>query len=117
MRWSAQVGLAGAGLAAAVVVPALLWGGGEAAVAALVGAAIALAAQAGAVLLLRPAMRARTSVFMSRWALGMAVRGASFLALAVLLFALKDRLPVIWMAAGYIVVLVPLLFVETRFLR
>ena len=47
----------------------------------------------------------------------MAVRGASFLVVALLLFLVKDRLPVIWMAAGYLVVLVPLLFVETRFLK
>jgi hypothetical protein len=47
----------------------------------------------------------------------MAVRGASFLVVALLLIVLKDRLPVIWIAAGYLVVLMPLLFVETRFLK
>jgi hypothetical protein len=30
---------------------------------------------------------------------------------------LKDRMPALWMAAGYLVVLLPLLFTETRFLR
>ncbi|MEK7668079.1 MAG: hypothetical protein AAB409_05475 [Gemmatimonadota bacterium] len=117
MRWSARVGLSGAALAAAVVVPAALWRGPEAALAGIVGAAVALSAQAGAVLLLRPGMGAGTPEFVSRWALGMAVRGASFLVVALLLFLVKDRLPVIWMAAGYLVVLVPLLFVETRFLK
>lgn len=116
MKWSERVGLSGAALAAAVVLPALVWRGRGAALAGLVGAVIALSAQVGALLLLRPAMRAGTTAFMSRWALGMVVRGASFLVVAVLLVALKDRLPVIWMAAGYLVVLVPLLFVETRFL-
>lgn len=117
MRWSARVVLSGAALAAPVVVPAALWRGPEAALAGIVGAAIALSAQAGAVLLLRPGMTAGTPQFVSRWALGMAVRGASFLVVALLLFVVKDRLPVIWMAAGYLVVLLPLLFVETRFLR
>lgn len=117
MTWWARVGLAGAALAAAVVLPALVWRGREAALAGLLGAGIALGAQAGAVALLRPVMRSGTTAFMSRWALGMAVRGASFLVVAVLLMMLKDRLPVIWMAAGYLVVLVPLLFVETSFLK
>jgi len=47
----------------------------------------------------------------------MAVRGVSTLALAALLVMFRDRLPVLWMAAGYLGVLLPLLFVETRFLR
>ena len=38
-------------------------------------------------------------------------------ALAALLVMFRDRLPVLWMAAGYLGVLLPLLFVETRFLR
>lgn len=117
MRWPARVGLMGAALAAAVVVPGALWRGPEAAVSGLLGAAVALAAQAGAVALLRPGLVAGTPEFVSRWALGIAVRGASFLVVALLLIALKDRLPVIWIAAGYLVVLMPLLFVETRFLR
>jgi len=117
VRWPARVGLMGAALAAAVVVPGALWRGPEAAVAGLLGAAVALAAQAGAVALLRPGLAAGTPEFVSRWALGMAVRGASFLVVALLLIVLKDRLPVIWIAAGYLVVLMPLLFVETRFLR
>jgi hypothetical protein len=117
VKWPARVGLMGAALAAAVVVPGALWRGPEAAVAGLLGAAVALAAQAGAVALLRPGLAAGTPEFVRRWALGMAVRGASFLVVAILLIVLKDRLPVIWIAAGYLVVLMPLLFVETRFLR
>ncbi len=117
MRWPARVGLMGAALAAAGGVPGARWRGPEAAVSGLAGAAVALAAQASAVALLRPVMGAGTPEFVSRWALGMAVRGASFLVVALLLIVLKDRLPVIWIAAGYLVVLVPLLFVENRFLR
>jgi dipeptide/tripeptide permease len=117
VKWLARVGLMGAALAAAVVVTGALWRGPEAALAGLLGAAVALAAQAGAVALLRPAMGDRTPEFVSRWALGMAVRGASFLVVALLLIVLKDRLPVFWIAAGYLVVLMPLLFVETRFLK
>ncbi len=83
----------------------------------MVWAAVALAAQLTAVALLRPAMGARTAAFMRRWVVGMAVRGGSVLVLAGLLVALRGWLPAGWMAAGYLGVLLPLLFVETRFLR
>ena len=111
--------LAGSGVALALGIAALALaaGGRGAAAAALSGAALAGLAQVVAVVLLRPAMGAPAPVFMQRWLSGMAVRGASALVLAALVVVLRDRLPVLWMAAGYLGVLLPLLFVETRFLR
>ena len=111
--------LAGSGLALGACLSALglaaagRWAGG----AALAGAALAGLAQGAAVLLLRPAMGAPTAVFVRRWLSGMAVRGASAVALVVAMAVFRDRLPAPWMAAGYFGVLLPLLFVETRFLR
>lgn len=117
MRGLRGVLLAGAGLTLAVAAAGLAVGGIRAVGAGVVGGVVALAAQAAAVTLLRPAMGARTPEFVRRWVLGMALRGASALLLVVLVVVLKDRLPALWMAAGYLVVLLPLLFMETRFLR
>ena len=107
----------GTALALALTGLALVVGGGGAGAATLAGAVLAGLAQVVAVLVLRPAMGAPTPVFMQRWVSGMAVRGASALVLALLLVVFRDRLPVLWMAVGYLGVLLPLLFVETRFLR
>jgi hypothetical protein len=91
--------------------------GGDAAFASVCGSWLALLAQVAAVGLLRPAMGARTPAFMRRWGAGMAVRGASLLMLAGQMVLLHAAFPVLWMAVGYLGVLLPLLFLETRFLR
>lgn len=111
--------LAGSGLvlAAGLAALGLAMAGVRAGGAALAGAVLAGLAQGAAVLLLRPAMGAPTDVFVRRWLSGMAVRGASAVALVLAIAVLRDRVPVPWMAAGYFGVLLPLLFVETRFLR
>ena len=51
----------------------------------------------------------------SSW-LGMAVRFASFLVLAALMFVLRESLPIAYLAVGYLCTLLVLLFAETRFL-
>jgi hypothetical protein len=85
--------------------------------AAGIGGVTALAAQVGAVALLRPAMRSPQRVFLVRWLGGMLVRA---LALAgVLTFAATHRAAVSPLPAslGFLGVLLPLLFLEIRFLR
>jgi hypothetical protein len=85
--------------------------------AAGIGGAAALASQLAAVALLRPAMRAPQALFMSRWLSGMGMRA---LALGlVLAFAATHRaaLAPLPAALGFLGVLLPLLFLETRFLR
>ena len=85
--------------------------------AASIGGLAALGAQVGAVALLRPAMRAPQSIFMARWLSGMGLRA---LALgSVLAFAATHRTALGPLAAslGFLAVLLPLLFLETRFLR
>ena len=102
-----------AGLGAVLVAAAALIGGR----AAGVGGAVALGAQLGAVALLRPAMRAAQPVFMARWLGGMGVRALALglvLAIAATHRAALGPLPA---SLGFLSVLLPLLFMETRFLR
>jgi hypothetical protein len=107
----AWVSLAGLGVALVAIAAAL--GGRPAAI----GGGVALGAQVWAVALLRPKMGAPTPEFMGRWLGGMAIR---FLALgAVIVWSATHRaaLPPLEAAGGFLGVLLPLLFLETRFLR
>jgi hypothetical protein len=82
-----------------------------------IGGGVAVIAQVWAVALLRPKMGAPTPEFMGRWLGGMAIR---FLGAAlVLTVAITDRvsLPPLPAVLGYLGVLLPLLFLETRFLK
>jgi hypothetical protein len=117
VSWVARLVAAGLALAAVLAAVAGASRGADALFASACGSVIALVAQVAAVGLLRPAMGARTPAFMGRWAAGMAVRGASFVTLALMLVLLRGSLPVLWIAVGYVGVLLPLLFVETRFLK
>ena len=117
MNWSARLVLPGLALAALIAGASALARGGDAAVAAACGSLLALAAQVAAVALLRPAMGARTPEFVQRWAAGLAVRGASLLLLVALMLLARRMYPILWMAAGYLGVMLPLLFTETRFLK
>jgi len=66
---------------------------------------------------LRPGMKAPGMEFVKRWTGGIAARGLSFVVIAVLIVALKNTLPPIWLAAGYLVEMLTLLFAETAFLK
>ena len=107
----------GAALTAVAAGAGALLGGAFAALGGAVGGVVAVAAQAWAVALLRPAMGAKTPEFVRRWGLGMVVRSVGAGLVIVLAVVLRGRVPALWPAAGYLVVLLPLLFTETRFLR
>jgi len=100
-------------LGAGLVLGAALIGGR----AASIGGIVAVVAQTWAVLLLRPVMRAPNPQFMARWLGGMGIRflGAG----VVLIVAITNRalLPLLPAVLGYLGVLLPLLFLETRFLK
>ena len=100
----------------AIAIAAFMFDGPNALIAALIGTGLALGAQIIAVAALRPAMGGTQAQFQQKWVIGMAVRFASFIALAVLMIVLKDRLPIAWMASGYLSLLLVLLYAETRFL-
>jgi len=95
-----------AGLGIGLVVVAALLGGKPAAI----GGGVAGVAQLWAVVLLRPKMRAPSPEFMARWLGGMAIR---LLGVGVVLIVSRT-VPAL---LGYVGVLLPLLFLETRFLR
>jgi len=85
--------------------------------AALVGGGIATGGQVAAVALLRPGMKAQTPEFVRRWASGIAIRGACTLVVVGLAVATRAVLPPLWMAVGFLAVLLTLLYAETRFLE
>lgn len=95
-----------AALGAGLVVAATLLGGKPAAI----GGGVAVIAQLWAVALLRPKMRAPNPEFMARWLGGMGIR---LLGVGVVLIVSRT-VPAL---LGYVGVLLPLLFLETRFLR
>jgi hypothetical protein len=85
--------------------------------AAVIGGAVALGAQVAAVALLRPAMRAPTPRFMARWLGGMAVRAVALAVLLAVSVVRRDDLPPLPASLGFLAVLLPLLFLETKFLK
>jgi len=85
--------------------------------AAGIGGGIALAAQTWAVALLGPAMHAPTPQFMAKWLGGMAVRVLALGALLTWAATHPHSLPVLPASLGFLGVLLPLLFLETRFLK
>ncbi len=104
-----RVAAVGAGL---VVVAGLL-GGWPAAL----GGGVALVAQLAAVAMLRPAMAAPQPQFMARWLGGMGVRALALGALLAVVATHRATLPPLPTSLGFLGVLLPLLVLETRFLR
>ena len=82
-----------------------------------IGGVVALVAQLWAVALLRPKMGAPTPEFMGRWLGGMAIRVLSLGALIVWAVTHRASLSPLPAGLGYVGVLLPLLFLETRFLK
>jgi hypothetical protein len=101
------------GLGAGLVFVAA-WVGGRA---AGIGGIAAVGAQTWAVLLLRPAMRAPNPQFMARWLGGMGIRLLGAGVLLIVAVTHDAVLPLLPAALGYLGVLLPLLFLETRFLK
>ena len=109
MRPYLVLGLLGAVLDVVVTV----FGGKPAAI----GGAAAIVAQFGAVALLRPAMGAPQPAFMARWLGGMGVRALVLGAVMAVAATHRAALPPLPVSLGFLGVLLPLLFLETRFLR
>jgi hypothetical protein len=82
-----------------------------------IGGGVALGAQFWAVALLRPKIGAPTPEFMGRWLGGMAIRFLSLAALLAWSATHRAALPPLATAGGFLGVLLPLLFLETRFLK
>ena len=96
-----------------LVIAAVLLGGRGAGV----GGGCAVVAQLAAVALLRPAMDAPQQVFMARWFAGMGVRALVLGAVLAVAATHRTAFPLLETTLGYVGVLLPLLFLETRFLK
>lgn len=107
----------GLGLTSAVTVALWLGFGRAAIVPGLVFGGLATGIQVVAVAVVRPVMGAEFQKFMKRWAVGMALRIGGVVLFAAAVIADRTLFPPIPSAIGYLGVLVPLLFTETRFLR
>ena len=84
---------------------------------AMIGGSVAVLAQLWAVTLLRPKMRAPNPEFMARWLGGMAIRFLALVAVAAWTITRPASIPPVPALLSYLGVLLPLLFLETRFLR
>ena len=107
------------GLLLTIVVGALIWviWDRAAAAAGMLFALLAVGIQIAAVRVLRPAMQAPLKKLAVPWLVGTALRlgGAAMWAIAVLVD--RTTFPPLATAVGYLGVVVPLLFMETRFLK
>ena len=103
--------LVAVGLGLTVVVT--LFGGWSAGV----GGVVAVAAQTGAVLLIRPVIGAPNKTFVPRWLAGMGLRAALVIGLVVYAALHRSQLAPLAAALGCLGVLLPLLFTENRFLK
>ncbi len=117
MNWLNK--LVGVATAVEIVVAAagLYMAGFPGLIGALIGSTVAVGAQLTAVVMLRPGMTAPGPEFMKRWTGGIALRAGSFVVMAVLIIALRNVLPPLWLAAGYLAQMLTLLFAETVFLK
>jgi len=84
---------------------------------AALGGGVALVAQLAAVAMLRPAMTAPQPQFMARWLGGMGVRALALGALLAVVATHRATLPPLPTSLGFLGVLLPLLFTETRVLK
>ena len=82
-----------------------------------VGGVVAISAQTGAVLLIRPVIGAPNKTFVPRWLAGMALRATLVIGLVVYATLHRSTLAPLPAALGCLGVLLPLLFTENRFLQ
>jgi hypothetical protein len=102
--------LLGVGL---ILIAGAAWVGGRG---GLIGGGVALAAQLAAVGLLRPGMDAPQPAFLARWFAGMGIRVLALGGMVAVAATHRDALPLVATTLGFLGVLLPLLFLEIRFL-
>lgn len=107
------------GLVTLLVVSALayaLWGA-QAAFAAGIFGALAVAIQLTALALVEPVKQGPIKPLIKRWGLGMGLRALGVVAIAVAVGLDRIHFPPLATAMGFLGVLLPLLFFEVRLLR
>jgi hypothetical protein len=108
-----------AGLLLAAIVSGIayrLWGE-QAAIAAASFGGLAIVIQLGALALMGPVRGASFQRFLTRWGAGMGLRMLGVVAIALAAGLDPKHFPPLAVAAGFLGVLVPLLFLEVRLLR
>jgi len=93
-----------------------IWGS-QAAVAAAIFAALALAIQIAVIALLRPVRGLPFKRFLTRWGAGMGLRFLGVVAIALAAGLDPRHFPPLAVATGFLGVLVPLLLLEVRVIR
>jgi hypothetical protein len=113
------VRLVGWGLALTAGLAGVGWGvwGRHAVMAILAFGLLATAIQLVAVLVLRPGLAAPFRVLVMRWSLGVGLRLGGIVVFVVAVVVRRETFPPLPSALGYLGVVVPLLFMETRFLK
>lgn len=109
-----MVGVVLVGLIAAI--SGAIWGA-QAALAAGIFGALALAIQLTALALVDPVKKGPIKALIKRWGLGMGLRALGVVAIAVAVGLDRTRFPPLATAMGFLGVLLPLLFFEVRLLR
>ncbi len=109
----------GVGIALTAVVTTVLTVayGSSALLAAVAFGLLATAIQLGALALVKPALDGPFSKLMKRWGIGMGLRVVGVALIAVVVTIDQERFPPLATAFGYLGVIVPLLFMEIRYLR
>lgn len=109
----------GLGVALTTLVTGVMWlaWGRAALVPGVSFGLLATVVQIAAVALVRPVMQAPLAEFYKRWGVGMGLRLAGVVLFVVAVSVDRTRFPPLPAAFGYLGVLIPMLFTETRFLR
>lgn len=93
-----------------------MWGA-QAAVAAGLFAALAVAIQLAAIALVHPVRNAPIKLFIKRWGMGMGLRLLGVVSIVLAAGFNRAHFPPVPSAIGFLGVLMPLLFFEVRLLR
>jgi hypothetical protein len=110
-------GLSGVVLTALVTGALVVAWGREALLPGVAFGVLATAIQVISAALVRPAARGELKLLIRRWAMGTGLRLAGIAAFGAAVWARRDLFPPLPAAFGYLGVLIPLLFMETRFLK
>jgi hypothetical protein len=113
------VKLAVVGVALTAGVTAILWGvwGSSAVLPGVAFGALATGIQAAAVAAVRPVWDAPFDKFVGRWGLGIVLRLAGVAAFLLAVLLDRQLFPPLPTALGYLGVIIPLLFMEIRFVK
>jgi hypothetical protein len=107
----------GVGLTALVTAVLILAWGRAALLPGVTFGLLATVIQVTSAALVMPVVKGEFKILIRRWAMGMGLRVAGIAAFGAAVWVRRDLFPPLPTAFGYLGVVVPLLFMETRFLK